>query len=410
MGEAGGGVMRGIRVLEVAQFWFAPSAGAVLADWGADVIKVEHPVRGDGQRGLASSGVSVEIAGVDYLVQQPNRGKRSVGIDLARPEGRELLYRLAERSDVFLTNFLPEARRRLLIDVEHIRARSPRIVYVRAHGQGARGPEAELGGYDATSFWTRGGVAAALTPAQAEFPIGQRPAFGDGIGGLTLAAGVAAALLHRERTGEAKLIDVSLLATALWVLSPDVVAAKLLPDPAPQLPRLDRTEAPNPGVNGYRTRDGRWITLVLLQPDRYWADLCKRMGREDLATDERFADARARFVHRKACIAELDHTFASRTLAEWRAAFDGMEGPWAPMQTARELHDDRQAIANGYLHEVDGARRGRFALVASPVQFDERPLALRRAPEMGEHTDEVLRELGLGTEELLALKAAGAIL
>jgi crotonobetainyl-CoA:carnitine CoA-transferase CaiB-like acyl-CoA transferase len=400
-------VMNGVRVLEVAQFWFVPSAAAVLADWGADVVKVEHPVRGDGQRGLASSGVSVAAGGVDFLVQQPNRGKRSVGLDVGAEEGRELLLRLAETSDVFLTNFLPEARRRLRIDVDDIRARNPRIIYVRGHGQGTRGPDAELGGYDATAFWTRGGVAASLMMPDAAEPPFQRAAFGDGIGGMTIAGGVAAALFHRERTGEAEVVDVSLLGTAMWVMSPDVVASKLLG--TPQLPIGPRSSRPNPTVNNYQTKDGRWLILVHLQADRYWADFCRRIGRPELATDPRFADMPARAQHAATCIAELDATFATRTLAEWRAAFAGMEGPWAPMQTPGELHGDPQAIANGYLQEVDGEARGRFTLVANPVQFSETPPALRRGPEMGEHTDEVLGELGIGMDELLGLKERGVI-
>jgi crotonobetainyl-CoA:carnitine CoA-transferase CaiB-like acyl-CoA transferase len=259
-------VMKGIRVLEVAQFWFVPSAAAVLADWGADVVKIEHPVRGDGQRGLASSGVSVSAGGVDFLVQQPNRGKRSVGLDIARPEGRELLYRLAETADVFLTNFLPDARRRLGIDIEQVRARKPSIIYVRGHGQGARGPEAAIGGYDATAFWNRGGVAASLMMPEDSEPPFQRAAFGDGIGGMTIAGGIAAALFHRERTGEPQLVDVSLLGAAMWVMSPDIVAAKLLDQP--KLPVGPRKSRPNPAVNNYRTKDGRWLMLVHLQSDR----------------------------------------------------------------------------------------------------------------------------------------------
>jgi crotonobetainyl-CoA:carnitine CoA-transferase CaiB-like acyl-CoA transferase len=403
-------VMKGVRVLEVAQFWFVPSAGAVLADWGADVIKVEHPVRGDGQRGLATSGVSTDVGGVDYLVQQPNRGKRSVGIDIATPAGLELLYTLAEQCDVFLTNFLPDARRRLRIDVEHIRARNPRIVYVRGHGQGDAGPEREQGGYDATVFWTRSGIAAALTPPELSEPISQRAAFGDGIGGMTLAGGIAAALFHRERTGEAKIVDVSLLATAMWVVSPDIVASKLMPAGTQQIPWAPRTTRFNPVVNSYKTKDARWLILVHLQSDRYWADFCARIGRSDMIDDVRFQDARVRFENRAACIAELDRAFATRTLAEWRVAFEGMEGPWAPMQTPRELHEDRQALANGYLQEVDGGARPRFTLVRSPVQFDAQRPELRRGPEMGEHTDEVLMErLGLTMEQLLAHKASGAI-
>lgn len=404
-------VMKGVRVLEVAQFWFVPSAGAVLADWGAEVIKVEHPVRGDGQRGLASSGVPSAVAGVDFLVQQPNRGKRSVGIDIGNAAGLELLYKLVDQCDVFLTNFLPESRQKLRIDVEHIRARNPRAIYVRGHGQGDLGPEREMGGYDATAFWNRGGIAAALTPPEMNEPISQRAAFGDGIGGMTIAGGIAAALFHRERTGEAKLVDVSLLATAMWVLSPDVVASKLLQPGTQQLPFPPRTARFSPVVNNYKTKDGRWLMLVHLQADRYWADFCARLDRADMVADPRFKDASVRFEHREACIAELDATFAKRTLAEWREAFDGMEGPWAPTQTARELHEDRQVVANGYLQEVDGGARGRFALVRSPVQFDGQRAELRRGPEMGEHTDEVLMEkLGLSIEALLELKASGAIL
>ena len=400
-------VMKGVRILEVAQFWFVPSAAAILADWGADVLKIEHPERGDGQRGLASSGVSVAAGNVDFLVQQPNRGKRSIGLDISQPAGRELLYKLAETCDVFLTNFLPEARRRLEIDVEHVRARNSKIIYARGHGYGVRGPDAERGGYDATAFWTRGGVAAALMAPDASEPPFQRAAFGDGIGGMTLAGGIAAALFHRERTGEAQIVDVSLLGTAMWVMSPDVVASKLIGQP--QLALSPRTSRANPVVNNYRTKDGRWLILVHLQSDRYWPDLCQRLGRLDLATDPRFVDIRTRAKNAERCIAELDAAFATRTLAEWRQAFEGMEGPWAVMQTPHELHDDPQVSANGYLQEVDGGQRGRFALVANPVQFDETQPGLRRGPEMGEHTDEVLLELGFTHDELMNYKVHGVI-
>jgi crotonobetainyl-CoA:carnitine CoA-transferase CaiB-like acyl-CoA transferase len=343
--------------------------------------------------------------------EQPNRGKRSVGIDLRSEGGRELLYKLAERSDVFLTSFLPEARRRLRIDVEDIRAVNPKIVYARGSGQGVRGPDAERGGYDGASFWARGGIAAALTSDPSGPPVGQRPAFGDGIGGMTIAGGIAAALFQRERTGHAAVLDVSLLNTAMWVLSPDIIVAGLLPPEMKSLPTMSRKNNFNPGVNVYPTKDGRWLMLVMLQTDRYWPDFCERIGRPDLATDPRFSDMKMRFEHREACIAELDEVFTSRTLDEWREALGGMEGPWAPVQTARELLDDPQSIANGYVQEVDGGKRGRFNLVTNPVQFDETPPVLSRGPEWGEHTDEVLQsELGLEMEELLTYKAKGVIL
>jgi crotonobetainyl-CoA:carnitine CoA-transferase CaiB-like acyl-CoA transferase len=398
------GPLEGIRVVEVAQWWFVPAAGAVLADWGADVVKIEHPVTGDPQRALVTSGLVPATGGVNFMVEQSNRGKRSVGIDLANPRGLELLHRLIAGADVFLTNFLPDARRRLRIDVDDVRRVNPRIVYVRGHGQGSRGPDAGKGGYDAASFWCRGGIAHALTPQDAAAPVMQRAAFGDSAGAMTIAGGIAAALLQRERTGTAAVVDISLLGTAMWLMAPDLVATKLLDM---ELPAFGRGSAPNPIVNSYRTRDGRWLFLNMLQSDRFWPDLCRHLGRPDLVTDARFSDGKARFTNREACVRELDAIFAQHTLAEWRATLADVEGVWAPMQSARELLDDPQAHANGYLPELerDGTR---FTLVASPVQFDETSPALRPAPDLGQHTEEVLLELGLTWDDLGAYKEAGA--
>jgi crotonobetainyl-CoA:carnitine CoA-transferase CaiB-like acyl-CoA transferase len=399
-------ILEGIRIIEVAQWWFVPAAGAVLADWGADVVKIEDPVSGDPQRGLVTSGLMPATGGVNFMVEQPNRGKRSVGIDLGHARGRALLDKLVKDADVFLTNFLPPARRRLGIDVDDIRRVNPRIIYVRGHGQGARGPDAEKGGYDAASFWCRGGIANALTPAGAAAPIMQRAAFGDSTGAMTIAGGVAAALFRRERTGEASVVDVSLLGTAMWVLAPDIIATKLL---GFDLPSGDRTQPPNPIVNSYRTRDGRWLFLNMLQPDRFWPDLCQHLGRPELVTDPRFADGKARFENRAECVRILDTIFAEHTVDEWRTRLANVEGVWAPMQSARELPDDPQAGANGYLPQVDAGDGKVFTLVANPVQFDEQPDTLRPAPDLGQHTEEILLELGLTWDDLAACKEAGAI-
>jgi len=403
------GALEGIRVLEVAQWWFVPASSAVLADWGAEVIKIEHPVTGDAQRGLAAVGFKSTEGNVDFMMQQSNRGKRSVGLDLSKPGGRELLYRLAARSDVFLTNFLPDARRRLAIDVADIRAHNPDIIYVRGSGQGPRGPDAGKGGYDATAFWSRGGIAHALTPGELGFPVMQRAAFGDSIGAMTLAGGIAAALLKRERTGIASTVDVSLLGTAMWVLAPDIVASKLVA-PGSGMPKMDRRYAPNPAGNSYKTKDDRWLLLMMLQADKHWPDLCEHIDRPELVTDPRFANAASRFKNRAECIALLDAVFAERSLDEWKAKLATMQGPWAPMQSAEELHDDPQTLANGYLCDVDGGDKGHFKLVASPVQFDETPPELGPSPEMGQHTEEVLLELGLSWDDLLEHKQTGAIL
>jgi crotonobetainyl-CoA:carnitine CoA-transferase CaiB-like acyl-CoA transferase len=403
--------LEGIKVLEVAQWWFVPAAGAVLCDWGADVVKIEHPVTGDAQRGLAAAGFNLSIGGVDFMMQQSNRGKRSVGLDIGKREGRDLLLRLAAESDVFLTNFLPSARAKLRIDVDDIRAVNPRIVYVRGSGQGPEGPDRDKGGYDATAFWSRGGIAAALTPPGAAAPTMQRAAFGDSIGAMTIAGGVAAALLQRERTGVPPVVDVSLLSTAMWVLAPDIVASKLVAAGGQGgMPSFGRDTAPNPIGNSYRTQDGRWILLMMLQPDRYWRDFCLAVDRPDLADDERWDTGVKRFQGRQTLIADLDAMFASQPLAHWRERLERQDGPWAPMQTALELHDDRQSVANGYTQPVDGGDKGRFALVASPVQFDLAQPPLAASPEMGQNTEEVLLERGLSWADLTALKKAGAIL
>lgn len=399
-------VLEGIRVVEVAQWWFVPAAGAVLADWGADVLKIEHPVSGDPQRALVTSGLIPSTGGVNFMIEQPNRGKRSLGIDLAHPRGLAILHKLVAGADVFLTNFLPAARRRLKIELEDIRQVNPKIIYVRGHGQGANGPERERGGYDAASFWCRGGICNALTPADAAAPVMQRAAFGDSTGGLALAGGIAAALFRRERTGEPSVVDLSLLGTAMWILAPDIIATKLI---GGDFPAFTRTQSPNPIVNSYKTKDGRWLFLNMLQPDRFWPDLCQRIGRPDLITDERYANGMARFQNRAECVQELDAIFAQRTLAEWRAVLADAEGVWAPMQTARELHEDPQALANGYLADVAREDGSSFTLVANPVQFDETPDALTPAPELGQHTEEVLLDLGLSWDEIAACKEAGAI-
>ena len=399
----------GVRVLEVAAWMFVPAAGGILADWGAEVVKVEHPVTGDPQRGLSSMGLIPGGPGaVNYIVEQPNRGKRSVGLDISTDQGRRLLYRLAESSDVFLTSFLPDVRQKLQIDVEHIRAVNPDIVYARGTGQGPKGPDAGKGGLDGSAYWARGGVSYALTPPSADHPISGRPGFGDLAGGMSIAGGIAAALLQRERTGVAPIVDVSLLGLAMWVLSPDIVASGLYGgDP---MPRFSHHASPNPLVGVYATGDGRHVSLMMLQSDRYWPEFCRHIDREDLIDDPRFADAGARFANHVELIRILDEVFAGRTLDEWVEAFRTLSGVWEPVRMASELVDDPQVVANGYLRTVERGDGEAYDLVANPVQLDERSDPLTPAPEHGQHTEEVLLELGVGWDEIAEGKASGAIL
>jgi crotonobetainyl-CoA:carnitine CoA-transferase CaiB-like acyl-CoA transferase len=401
--------LEGIRVVEVASWMFVPSGGSVLVDWGADVIKVE-PMTGDPQRGLITSGLLPGGAGgVNFMVEQPHHGKRSIGLDISEPEGREVLLKLVETADVFLTNYLPQVRRKLGIDTEDLRARNPGIIIARGSGTGPKGKDAERGGYDGAAFWARGGMGMTLPGLKDGWPSGQpAPAFGDVMGGLATAGAIAAALLKRERSGEPSIVDVSLLATAMWQLSPLVVASKLFG--FSKIPQGDRRKNPNPAVSTYRTKDDRFIALILLQSDKHWEQLVTRLGLPDMATDERFVDSTARAQNAEECVARLDEGFGRMTLAEVTAAFEGFDGVWAPYQTLDELYEDEAVVANGYLPAMTAGNGQEVQLVASPAQFDEQPFPADRAPEHGEHTEMILMDLGYDWDRITALKEAGSVL
>ena len=399
--------LSGVRILEVASHVFVPIAGGVLTEWGADVIKIEHPVTGDPYRGLVTAGLHRSYDGVDPSFQFTNRGKQSVAVDLKTVEGREIVGRLAKDCDVFLTNMRPDARRRLRIECEDIRADNPSIIYVRGSGYGARGPDVQRGGYDAAAYWSRVGFGEVLTPPGAEYPIMQRPAFGDVVGGLTIAGAIAAAMYKRATTGEPSIIDVSLMGVGMWQLQPDITHAKLNEG----MPRhvYDRKASWNPLSNTYRTRDGRFIILVMLDADRYWADFCEVIGRPDLIGDPRFVDMDARKEHARACVEILDEVFASRDYLEWCEVLKKAKGVWSPFQTPIELHSDPQVAANGYLADVEMVNGKALPLVTSPAQFDEESGKPIRAPEHGEHTEAALLDLGLSWEEISQLKDKGVV-
>lgn len=405
------GPMEGIKVVEVAQFTFAPAAGAVLADWGAEVIKVEHAIRGDAQRGLKLGTGGVAVAGFQPLMEHPNRGKRSIGIALETQGGRALLDELLADADVFITNFLPAACSKLRLTVEDIRAVNPKVIYARGSALGPKGPEADNGGYDLSVFWCRGGSAFGSTPSGspriADMPTG---AYGDSLGGMAIAGGVAGALLKRERTGEASVVDVSLLSVGAWA-NALAIGNSLITGEDPTREHVDGPvhKRFNPIVGTFRTSDDRFVNLTMLQPGRYWADVCSHIGRDDLAEDPRFAEAEQLMANAASAGAAVAQAIATQPLAYWVERFKTLKGQWSPVQAPLEVAADPQVRANGYVLAVLDSSGERRELVASPVQFDETPFNISRAPQFAEHTDEIVRSLGRDDEELIQLKIDGAI-
>jgi formyl-CoA transferase len=394
------GPLTGVRVVEVAAWTFVPAAAAVLADLGAEVIKVEPP-SGDPQRALNIYNLTDDTP--NPFLELPNRGKRSIALNLAEPDGRQVLLELAGRADVFITSYLPAVRAKLGIDVGDLRQVRPDIVYAIGSGWGRRGSMADSGGFDMAAGWATSGLAYRLTAPGGEPPM-QPPAFFDLQGSTALAGAISTALFKRERTGEGSLVDVSLLNVGMWTMSPDIVGA-----PYADVRPPTREEQRNPLVNTYLTKDDRWLCLVLLQSDRYWGELCALIDAIHLVVDDRFIDADARAANSVACIRALDEVFAKRSLTDWKAILADFSGVWAPLGSAGELHSNPQVLANEFLPTISTGESS-FRLVSVPMRFDDSPSHPKApAPGLGAHTDAILRDLGYDDQRRSALRDRGVI-
>jgi len=392
--------LTGVRVVEVASYVAVPAAGALLADLGADVVKVELP-RGEIYRhGRPKFAGSASDFPENPPFHMDNKGKRSIGLDLTRPEARDALLRMIDRAEIFITNLLPARREKYGVDHESLLARQPRLLFGAISGYGHGGEAADWPAFDYSTYWARTGMMEIMRDEGAP-PSMQRPAVGDHAAAVNLVCGLLAAMRLRDATGAGRYVEVSLLQTGLHILGTDISNALVTREPPK---RHDRRAAPSPLWNSYPVAGGRWLLLVMIEADRYWPQFCRAIERPELLEDPRFADGWQRAQNCRELIAEIEATFMQRTLEEWQPVLDAGGLIWAPVKRVEEAIDDPQARAMGYFHEIEHPEAGRFETVGPPFQIHGCRLGTRSAASpLGADAREVLREAGLADAEIDAL-------
>ena len=395
-------LLKGLKVVDFSAYIAGPGAAGILADWGADVVKVERP-GGDTMR-HAFQDLAQDI-GSNPTFDMDNRGKRGVVLDITRPAGRDALAKLAESADVFLTNVRPVSLRRYGLDDKTLRKANPRLVYAVITGYGLEGPDAQLPGFDVTAFWARAGVAYMTAPKGAE-PFLRSSGVGDHTTSLATVSAILAALYERERTGQGRLVQTSLLASGVYLIGSDLAVQLKIGRLASIRPRDNPINAL---ANYFHSSDDRWFVHNPRGSGGGWEKFAEAAGRPDLITDERFATGKARRKHARELAAELDAAFGALTFEEIARRLDAADLVWAPMQVPADVAADPQAAAAGAFVEVEDGHGGTFRSPAAPALFPGLDAEVRPAsPKLGEHTREVLGELGYGSDDIDAMLADGA--
>jgi len=403
------GPLEGLKVLEVANWVAGPSACAIMADMGADVVKIEHPETGDPARSVdvSARGVVQHSSGINLIFELLNRGKQSVAVNLENPRGQEIVQKLAARSDVVVTNLTPHRQERYKLRYEDVSALNSRTIYLVLTGYGTEGPDRDRSGFDYAAFWARSGIMGSLGETGGP-PIQQRPGMGDQATSLALTAAIGMALYERERSGKGQRIDCSLLHTGMWVIGPDIMAALKTQQPVERVPRKD---VGNPLFNFYQTADGKWLQLVMIESERFWDGFCKALGVEEFANDLRFDTHVNRMQNGKELVEIIENQFVSESFDHWAARLDEQRCIWAPVQTLDQVVDDPQVHANSYITTLRHAQEGDFEILTPPMKYSRTPgKPTSTAPELGQHTETTLLELGYTWDDVIILKEQGAII
>ena len=400
-----GAPLDGIRVVELASFVAAPSAGGLLVDLGAEVVKVEVPW-GEIYRHSTARMMGVDA---DFDLSAPyqmsNHGKRSLALDLALPQAQAALKRVVDGADILLTNMLPGRIARYGLAPEKLLEERPDLIVARLSGYGADGVEADTPAFDYTAYWARSGLMEQLREEGGALSF-QRPGMGDHSAGLALALAIMAALRTRDTEGHGQIIDVALQDVGFYVAGNDMTWALATGE---NPPKHNRKIPRNPLWNHYACKDDRSIFLVMIEANRYWPTLVEALGLPELATDERFVDAIARHRNAAALVSILDSIFEKKTLTEWSQQFEGYRLIWAPVRTFAEAAQDETALARGIFPTVDHPEQGSFRTVASPFSMSRHPMpGAAPAPALGAHTAEVLKEAGVDEETIALLVAASS--